>query len=85
MSSPATNIRRARQEVIVAALTSNVSRLLPGDHFIEEWREAGLPQPSVATGILRTIKRAMIERPLGRMATRDLRAFQELLRATLGL
>jgi mRNA interferase MazF len=74
-----------RDEVIVAALTSNVSRLLPGDHLIEEWREAGLPRPSLATGILRTIKRVMIERSLGRIAARDLRAFQKLLRGTLGL
>lgn len=47
-----------REEVIVAALTSNVARLLPGDH--------------------------LIERSLGRLAARDLRAFQKLLRDTLG-
>ena len=74
-----------RQDVIVAAVTSNVSRLLPGDHLIEAWRDAGLPRLSVATGILRTVKRAMIERSLGRLAARDLRAFQKLLRSTLGL
>jgi mRNA interferase MazF len=74
-----------RQEVIVAAVTSNVSRLLPGDHLIREWREAGLPRPSVATGILRTVKRSMIERSLGQMAVADLQTFQKLLRDTLGL
>jgi mRNA interferase MazF len=74
-----------RQEVIVAALTSNVSRLLPGDHLIKDWQGAGLPRPSVATGILRTIKQSMIERPFARMPARDLRAFQQLLRTTLGL
>ena len=75
----------ARHEVIVAALTSNISPLLPGDHLIEKWREAGLPRPSIATGIVRTIKRVMIERSLGKMAARDLRAVQDLLRSTLGL
>ncbi|MGH7860568.1 MAG: type II toxin-antitoxin system PemK/MazF family toxin [Candidatus Binatia bacterium] len=74
-----------RQEVIVAALTSNVSRLLPGDHLIEEWKDAGLPKPSVATGILRTIKRTMIGRVLGRMTARDLSAYQKVLRKMLGL
>jgi mRNA-degrading endonuclease toxin of MazEF toxin-antitoxin module len=74
-----------RDEVIVAALTSNISRLLPGDHLIEEWRKSGLPQPSVATGVIRTIKRTMIERSIGKLAARDLRAFRALLRSTLGL
>lgn len=74
-----------RQEVIVAAITSNVARLLPGDHLIEEWAAAGLPRPSVATGILRTIKGAMIERSLGKIAAGDLKSFQKLLRRTLAL
>jgi mRNA-degrading endonuclease toxin of MazEF toxin-antitoxin module len=74
-----------RQEVIVAAVTSNVSRLLPGDHLIASWRRAGLPAASVITGIVRTIKRAMIERAIGRLPASDLRSFQRLLRATLGL
>ena len=74
-----------RQEVIVAAVTSNVSRLLPGDHLIAGWRRAGLPQPSVATGILRTIKRGMIDRTIGKVPAADLRAVQATIRATLGL
>ncbi len=74
-----------RREVIVAALTSNITRILPGDHLIEGWRDAGLPRPSVATGIVRTIKQTMIERSLGKMPARDLRAFQGLLRFVLGL
>jgi mRNA interferase MazF len=75
----------AREDVIVAAITSNVSRLLPGDRPIDAWRAAGLPRPSVTTGIVRTIRRAMIERVLGRMTARDLGAYQKALRATLGL
>jgi len=39
----------------------------------------------VATAILRTIKQSMIERSLGKLPTRDLRAFKQLLRVTLGL
>jgi mRNA-degrading endonuclease toxin of MazEF toxin-antitoxin module len=46
---------RARQEAVVAAITSNVRRRLFGDHLITNWKEAGLLFPSVATGILRTI------------------------------
>ncbi len=50
-----------RREVVVAAITSNVERLLVGDYRIAQWREAGLPFPSVVTGIIRTIKRDMID------------------------
>jgi len=46
---------RARQEAVVAAITSNVRRRLFGDHLITNWKEAGLLFPSVATGILQTI------------------------------
>lgn len=38
-----------RDEAIVAAITSQVGRLLPGDHLIGDWQAAGLPRPSVAT------------------------------------
>lgn len=74
-----------RQEAIVAAITSNVDRLLVGDHLISGWQEAGLLFPSVATGIIRTIKQTMIERRLGTMLPVDMQAIQEQLRHVLGL
>lgn len=76
---------RGRQEVIVVAITSNVDRLLVGDHLISGWREAGLLYPSVATGIVRTIKQGMIERRLGAMPQADMQAIQEQLRHVMGL
>lgn len=36
---------QGRQEAIVAAITSNVDRLLVGDHLISGWQEAGLLFP----------------------------------------
>jgi mRNA interferase MazF len=74
-----------RQEAMIAAITSNVDRLLIGDHLITGWREAGLLFPSVATGIIRTIKQAMIERRLGAMPPEDMQAIREKLRQVLGL
>ena len=74
-----------RQEVVVAAVTSNVQRVLPGDLLLNEWKAAGLPKPSVLTGILRTIKQRMIERKLGRIAVADLRMYEDTLREVLGL
>ena len=74
-----------RREVVVAAITSNTERLLVGDHRIAEWRESGLPFPSVVTGILRTIKQDMIEETLGVLGTADLLAVERNARASLGL
>lgn len=76
---------RGRQEVIVAAITSNVDRRLFGDHVIRDWKGAGLLFPSVVTGILRTIKRTMVERRLGAMPAPDVRVADDLLRRSLGL
>ena len=75
----------SRQEAIMAAITSNVDRLLAGDHLIAGWRKAGLLFPSVATGIIRTIKQAMIEHRLGVMPPADMQAIREKLRQVLGL
>ncbi len=83
ISSPA--YHRARQEVIVAAITSNVGNRLFGDHLIGDWTGAGLLFPSVVTGILRTIKRTMIARKLGSMAKPDLQGIHRELRRSLGL
>lgn len=76
---------KARQEVIVAAVTSNVQRRLIGDRLVADWRAAGLLFPSLVTGILRTIKRAMIERRLGSLPAPELLAVDRQLRRSLAL
>ncbi len=76
---------RNRQEAIIAAITSNVDRVLCGDHLIAGWREAGLLWPSTATGIIRTVKRSMIERRLGKMPAADMEAIRGQLRRVLAL
>ncbi len=75
----------SRQEVIVAAITSNVSRALAGDTMIKGWREAGLLFPSVATGIVRTIKANLIIKTLGALPHQDLTRVERNLRHVLGL
>ncbi|HXV59914.1 MAG TPA: type II toxin-antitoxin system PemK/MazF family toxin [Vicinamibacteria bacterium] len=81
----ATRYQRARQEVVVAAITSNVKRRLFGDYRLAEWRSAGLLFPSLVTGILRTIRRTMIVRKLGALQKRDLENVDKALRRSLGL
>jgi mRNA interferase MazF len=72
-----------REEAIIAAITSRTDRALVGDHLISDWRGAGLLFPSVATGIIRTIRQAMIARKLGCMSLLDMEAIDEKLRLIL--
>jgi len=74
-----------RQEAIVSAITSRVDRILVGDYLISGWREVGLLFPSVATGIIRTIKQGMIAQKLGAMPQPDMEAMNSKLRVALAL
>ncbi len=76
---------RGREDLVVAAVTSNIVRLLPGDCSLTEWEDAGLPRPSVVTGIIRTIRRGMVIRPFGHLTEADLRAVDRALASALGL
>jgi mRNA interferase MazF len=70
----------ARDELIVAALTSNIHRpRLPGEVLLSEWSAAGLAYPSVFTAILQTIRRSMVERVLGQLSASDLRSIGSAL------
>jgi mRNA interferase MazF len=73
-----------RQEIIIAAITSNTERILPGDTKIKEWQKAGLKFPSLITGIIQTLKINIIERKLGKLALSDFLKYQSTLRKTLG-
>ena len=80
-----TAYHRARQEVVVEAITSNIGRRLLGDSSIADWKIAGLLFPSQATGVIRTIKRAMIHQKLGSLSASDMEAIDRSLRGCLGL
>jgi len=67
---------KSRQEAIIAAITSRTDRILVGDHLINDWEDAGLLFPSVATGIIRTIKQGMIARKLGTMPLPDMKRIE---------
>jgi mRNA interferase MazF len=76
---------QGRRDAILAAITSNVGRLLAGDYKVKAWRESGLLYPSIVTGIIRTIKHDMIARKLGALAPSELRAVEDKLREILAL
>ena len=77
--------RQGRHDAILAAITSNVGRLLVGDYKIRAWRESGLPYPSIVTGIVRTIKHDMIAGKMGELPASELHAVDNKLRENLGL
>ena len=79
------NYHRGRREVIIAAITSRTERILFGDYLIGDWQGAGLLFPSVATGIIRTIKGDMIDRRLGILPGNDMRSIDSKLGLSLGL
>ena len=76
---------QSRHEAIIAAITSRTDRILVGDHLVSDWQGAGLLFPSVATGIVRTIKQGMIAKKLGIMPLPDMRRIEGNLRDALGL
>ncbi len=76
---------RNRQEVMIAAITSNVERALTGDTEIKQWKKANLLFPSLVAGIIQTIKGEMLERKLGILSPEDFRKVQENLKMSLGL
>ena len=61
-----------RDEIIVSAITSNIIRKIYGDIPIKNWSEAGLLYPSVATGLLFTIKKDLLGKRLGNLSDVDL-------------
>ena len=73
------NYHKGRQEVIVAAITSNIKRVLFGDTKIDRWKEAGLIYPSLVTGVIRTIKVSVIIHKLGALSKQDLQKVQKNL------
>jgi len=83
ISSP--DYHRARQEVVVAAITSNVRRHIFGDHPVADWKGAGLLFPSLVTGIVRTVSRTIVDRRLGSMPRPDMEAVDRVLRRSLAL
>ena len=71
--------------MIAAAITSNTDRILVGDFLLDDWQDAGLLFPSVATGVIRTIKQRIIIRVLGSLSHRDMHAVEQRLRLYLDL
>ncbi len=62
-----------RQEIIVAAITGNISRDFIGETKLKNWEDAGLLKPSVVTSILQTLKKDLVCKKLGALTESDLK------------
>jgi len=73
-------------EVLVAAITSRPPRTTrTTDCALQDWKTAGLHQPSWVRSHLATVQRTLILRKLGDLTARDLQAVEGCLRLSLGL
>jgi mRNA interferase MazF len=76
---------QGRREAVLAAITSNVGRMLVGDYKIKAWRESGLLHPSIVTGIVRTIKQQMVVSRVGELPASEMHLVEAKLREILAL
>ncbi len=83
LSTDAYNAGRA--DVIVAAITSNVSGRQPGDCPVTDLSAAGLAKPSVVKIVVGTIERSQVLRQLGSLSAGDLDAVAQAVADALGL
>lgn len=73
-----------RQELVMAAITSNIRRQLFGDTKADDWKSAGLLRASLVTAVIRTIKQSMVVRKLGTLSRKDLHAMEKNLKRVFG-
>ena len=76
---------RGREQMVLAAITSNQRQLQTGDTVVESWQKSGLLGPSLVTGVLLTITPDAIERRLGSLEPEDLHAVESSLRVSFGM
>jgi mRNA interferase MazF len=73
-------------ELLVVSITSRPPRTLrPTDHALQDWRPAGLSQPSWVRSHLATVDRRLVLRQVGQASPRDLVAIEQCLRLATGL
>lgn len=69
-----------KSDVIIAFITSKLDlehRL--GDYRITQWKQAGLPKPSMIRMKFATIAKVIIIKKLGKLTSKDIASFKNLL------
>ena len=76
----------SRRDVIVAGITSNLSRsAFVGQALLEDWQACGLVSPSVVSGIVMTVRDDQLGRVLGVLSDADSASLDKALGRTLGI
>lgn len=73
------------QDVFVAASTSQIDGLLPGEFVLDHWGDAGPLVPTAFKRALYTAHPSLIAKTIGKLAESDSRRVQASLRGWLGL
>lgn len=76
--------QKDRQEIVIAAITSNVGRILFGDTRLNGWKEASLLCPSLVTAIIRTIKTTLVIKKLGVLPKEDFQSVKKNIAGVMG-
>ena len=77
---------RAGTKLIVAAVTSNVSPpFRRGDVLLADWQKDGLVKPSAVRGVLASIDKSDIVRPMGHLTENDFAKVEAAVADLLGL
>lgn len=76
---------RVKSDLIIMALTSRI-HVAPGlgEALVDDWREAGLPKPSMLKPVLATIEKDMVRKRLGRLSAADTATARGMLRTIIG-
>jgi mRNA-degrading endonuclease toxin of MazEF toxin-antitoxin module len=76
----------SRSDVIIAGITSNVSRdRFVGQVTLADWEACGLENPSAISGIVMTVRDSVIGRRIGRLSAADSVRLDAALRESLSL
>jgi mRNA-degrading endonuclease toxin of MazEF toxin-antitoxin module len=75
---------RSRPDLLVAAVSTQVSRASAFDHVLHDWRAAGLRYPSVVKGRVVALAQSLVRRAIGRLSSADQAAYDERLLTILG-
>lgn len=80
------NYNRASMDVVIMAITSNVSTPIGiGESLIQDWETAGLLVPSAVKAAISTLEQSLVLRTLGALTKRDMLSLDKSLRQLLEL
>jgi mRNA interferase MazF len=75
---------RSRADLLLMAITSQLSARRPGDLEVREWQGAGLLKPSLVKPIVATLEQSLVLKRLGRLSEPDRNGLAQVIRTVFG-